>query len=103
SLSISVSYSARNLNVIFDSNLSFDQHITKLVQSCLQIRNIAKISSSPKNVVTQIIHAFISSRLDYCNSLFSCLTVSATVHLQLVQNAAARLLTHITPVLASLH
>ncbi|KAF7642855.1 hypothetical protein LDENG_00249600 [Lucifuga dentata] len=98
------------LGVIFDSNLNFDQHVTKLVQSCfLQLRNIAKISSYlPKNVISQIIHAFISSRLDDCNSLFSCLTASAASHLQMVQNAAARLLTrtkrreHITPVLASL-
>ncbi|KAF7669635.1 hypothetical protein LDENG_00166790 [Lucifuga dentata] len=57
----------------------------------------------PKNIISKIIHAFISSRLHYCNSLFSCLTASATSRLQMVQNAAARLLTrtkhreHITP------
>lgn len=51
----------------------------------------------------------MSSRLDYCNVLFSGLPASATRSLQLVQNAAARILTrtskysHITPVLASLH
>ena len=56
-----------------------------------------------------IIHAFISSRLDYCNSLFTCLNKTDMGRLQLIQNAAARLLTrssrrcHITPVLASLH
>ncbi|KAF7640959.1 hypothetical protein LDENG_00002890, partial [Lucifuga dentata] len=60
----------------------------------LQLRYIAKISSFlPKNVVSQIIHAFISSPLDYCNSLFSCLPASAASGLQMVQNAAARLLT----------
>ena len=57
----------------------------------------------------KLIHAFISSRLDYCNSLFSTLSRSSLHRLQLVQNAAARLLTntfrraHITPVLAALH
>ncbi|KAF7660853.1 hypothetical protein LDENG_00274040 [Lucifuga dentata] len=66
------------------------------------------MSYLPKNVISQIIHAFISSRLDYCNSLFSCLTASATSRLQMVQNAAARLLTrtkrreHITPVISAL-
>ena len=56
-----------------------------------------------------LIHAFVSSRLDYCNALFSGLPNSTTKSLQLVQNAAARLLTrtrrfdHITPILAFLH
>uniref|UniRef100_A0A8C1I461 Tetratricopeptide repeat domain 19 n=1 Tax=Cyprinus carpio carpio TaxID=630221 RepID=A0A8C1I461_CYPCA len=56
-----------------------------------------------------IIHAFISSRLDYCNSLFICLNRKDLCRLQTVQNSAARLLTHtskrahITPILASLH
>ena len=55
------------------------------------------------------VDAFITSRLDYCNSLFTCLNKSSVDQLQLVQNAAARLLTrakkscHITPILASLH
>ena len=56
-----------------------------------------------------IIHAFISSRLDYCNSLFTCLSKNQLYRLQTVQNSAARLLmhinkrAHITPVLAALH
>lgn len=55
------------------------------------------------------IHAFISSRLDYCNALYVGVSQSSLRRLQLVQNAAARLLTntrkreHITPILSSLH
>lgn len=51
----------------------------------------------------KVIHAFITTRLD-CNTRLS---ESSRSHLQLVQNAAARLLIgtreHITPILAALH
>lgn len=49
------------------------------------------------------------SRLDYCNVLYLGVSQSLLSRLQLVQNAAARLLTgtkkreHISPVLVSLH
>ncbi len=47
--------------------------------------------------------------MDYCNALYAGVCQSSLSRLQLVQNAAARLLTntkkrdHITPILASLH
>ncbi len=56
-----------------------------------------------------MIHAFISTCLDYCNALCAAITQVSLACLQLVQNTAARLLTgsgkweHITPILASLH
>lgn len=55
-----------------------------------------------------IIPAFVPSHLDFCNSLFICLSKSSLDHLQMVQNAAAKLLTrsskttHTTPILAKL-
>ena len=54
-------------------------------------------------------HAFISSRLDYCNALYAGLTKQMLNKLQLIQNAAARIVTrtskcnHNTPVIKSLH
>lgn len=56
-----------------------------------------------------VVHAFISSCLDYCNALYLGLSQSLILKLQLVQNAAARLLTvtmkreHITPVWGKPH
>ncbi len=56
-----------------------------------------------------VIHAFITSRLYYCNSLYCGLPQTAISRLQVFQNAATKLLTgtktrdHISPILASLH
>jgi len=61
------------------------------------------------NDFEKVIHCFISTKLDYCNALYIGVSQASLSRLQLVQNAAARLLTrtgrreHITPVLASLH
>ena len=58
---------------------------------------------------TLLVHAFISSRLDYCNSLLVGAADCVIRKLQGVQNAAARLITgtrkfdHITPILRDLH
>ena len=102
---------AKNLSIIFNQYMTFDHHVNKLVQSCfLQLRNIAKISPIlSSTVLEQPIHTFLFSLLDYCNSLYSCLSQSSLKRLQLIQNTAATLLTrtsrrsHITPVLASFH
>ncbi len=56
----------------------------------------------------KLVHAFMTSRLDYCNALLGGCPASSINKLQIVQNAAARVLTrsrkydHITPILQSL-
>ncbi len=56
-----------------------------------------------------LIHAFMASRLDYCNALLSGCSACLINKLQMVQNAAARVLTrtrkydHISPVMSTLH
>ena len=107
----SVKSNLRNLGVRFDSNMSLVQHCNQLTKNCFfQLRNISKLRAVvSQNDLETIIHAFVSSRLDYCNSLFTCLNKKELTRLQLVQNAAARILTrsnrrtHITPVLKDLH
>ena len=105
------SETVRNLGVIFDQDLSFNTHIKSISRTAFfDLRNIAKIRHIlPQNDAEKLVHAFVTSRLDYCNSLLSGCTKKSVKSLQLIQNAAARVLTrvrkrdHITPVLAALH
>uniref|UniRef100_A0A3B3HB31 Reverse transcriptase domain-containing protein n=1 Tax=Oryzias latipes TaxID=8090 RepID=A0A3B3HB31_ORYLA len=111
SLSNNVSSSCRNLGVIFDTDLNLETHVKSVVKSCFwQLHRLYRITPFlSKKSLEMVIHAFIFSRLDYCNALYTCLSQQSVYQLQLVQNAAARLITgtrmrdHITPVLASLH
>ena len=61
----------RNLGVWLDSNLSMGDHLTKTSSAAFyylySIRRIRKYFS--KECTETLIHAFISSHLNYCNSL----------------------------------
>ncbi|PME06503.1 hypothetical protein A8A06_07420 [Escherichia coli] len=110
-ITLASSDTVRNLGVIFDQDMSFNAHIKQICRTAFyHLRNIAKI----RNILSQsdaekLVHAFITSSLDYCNSFLSGCSKSSLKSLQLIQNAAARVLTgtrkrdHISPILASLH
>ncbi len=57
----------------------------------------------------KLVHAFMTFRLEYCNALLGGYSAYSINKLQIVQNAAAGVLTrsrkydHITPILQSLH
>ena len=69
---ITPSKTARNLGVIFDQEMSFRSHITHVQQSVrYQLRNLSFIRKCLSKPAAEIlIHALISSRLDFANSLF---------------------------------
>ena len=101
----------RNLGIIMDSYLNFNSHIRSVTKSAYyHLKNIARVKGLMcQQDLEKLIHAFIFSRLDYCNGVFTGIHKKSIKQLQLIQNAAARVLTntkkidHITPVLKSLH
>ena len=100
-----------DLGVIIDNKLNMQQHIRKTCRAAaFGISKIGKIRKFLNRQSTErLIHAFVTSHVDYCNSLYSGLPNSTLAPLQHVQNTAARLVTksrkheHITPILNSLH
>jgi len=111
---VTVSDTARDLGVIIDSRLAMADHVAAVCRSCYyqlrQLRSVARSLSA--EAVKEVVHAFISSRLDYCNSLVTGVNdglLRPVRRLQSVQNAAALLVTgtrrceHITLALRQLH
>ena len=76
----------------------------------LALSNIGRVRKYLDQTNTErLVHAFITSRLDYCYSLLYGVPEKDLNKLQRLQNSAARLVTrtkprdHITPVLRTLH
>ncbi len=84
--------------MLFDSNLSFEKHVSSICKTAFfHLKNISKLRPmlSMSNAET-LIHAFMTSRLDYCNALLGGCSARLINKLQLVQNAEARVLTMTT-------
>ena len=103
--------SLKNIGAIFDETVSMLLQVNSICKSAFfHRRNISRIRKYLSRTATErLIHAFVTSKLDYYNSLLHGLPKYCIQKLQSVLNAAARLLTytskydHITPVLAELH
>ena len=67
------STSAKNLGVLFDSSLNFRKHISQTCRACFyHIRDLRQIRKNLSlDFAKQIAVTLVSSKLDYCNSLFS--------------------------------
>ncbi len=75
---------ATNLGIIFDSELKFDRQINTVVKnSFVHLRRIAKLKIVlSKTDLEKVIHAFITSCLDYCNALYAGVCQSSLSRLQ---------------------
>ncbi len=86
--SLDSSSSVRNLGVLFNSNLSFDSHISSICKTTFfHLKNISKLR--PMLLMSNaemLINAFMTSRLDYCNALLGGCSARLINKLQMVQN-----------------
>ena len=88
--------SIRNLGVWFDSDFSFSKHVQNVCKGCFiqvwDFRNIRQFLT--QDAAVSIANAFVSHRLDYCNSLFRSLSKFNFHRLQSIQNSGARIVTN---------
>ena len=109
--SIDTSAKAKNLGVIIDLSLNLASHITATGRAAnYQLHCLSRIKRYlTPDALKAAVHALISSKLDYCNSLLAGLPKYEIHKNQHIMNSAARLISgtrkcdHITPVLSSLH
>jgi hypothetical protein len=102
---------ARNIGVHFNKHLDMTDHVNNICRAAnFHIRNIRQIRKFlTKKAAEQLVHSFITSKLDYANSLLYGIPNKLIAKLQKVQNTAARVVCllpkhcHITEVLQNLH
>ena len=100
-----------NLGARFDTSMTMTTHFGKACSKgfsgLYKIGQIRKFLS--EKATATLIHTFVTSHLDYCNSLLYGVPKCQIDQLQKVSNAAARVTqqvpryNHLTPVLRSLH
>src|SRR6218665_714884 len=91
--SYTFSATARDLGVLLDQEVTFAQHLHRLSRDCCyqlrQLRNVAR--SITASAATTLVHAFITSRLDYCSTLYTGLPACRLSCLESVMRSAARI------------
>ena len=92
-VSIELSDEVTLLGVVLDRELTFAPHIRRLSGRCFyQLRQLRTIRRTLTLDATKtLIHAFVTSRLDYCNGILPGVAAVHLRQLQSVLNAAAKL------------
>ena len=82
-----------DLGVTIDGPLTMREHVQRICRaSYYQLRQLRVVRNSlSTDVCVMLVHAFVSSRLDYCNSLLAGVSDELVNRLQSVLRSAARL------------
>ena len=101
----------KNLGVFLDPSLTMEKHISQIRKTAYcELRKISHLRPYLSvNSANKLVCSLVTSRIDYCNSLYAGITETQAGRLQQIQNNAARLVVksskreHVTPVLRQLH
>ena len=104
--SITPMVKVRDLGVYIDRELTMEAHVSNTVRCMYQLRQLRSVKRSltfdSRRALTT---AFVASRMDYCNGVLYGVAKGEVQRLQMVLNAAARLVvgtgkfSHLTPIL----
>ena len=88
--------SVKNLQVWFDSDFSLSKYVQNVCKSCFvklhDFRHVVQFLTHDASAL--VTNALVSSRLDYCNSLFRSLSKFNLCKLECIQNSAARIVSN---------
>ena len=107
---ITPSSSGKDLGVVIDSHLTYDDHIDSIVSSCMgKLCQISRVKDSfDKDTLRLMVSSLVMSKLFYCSSVWSNTSSKNVKKLQAVQNFACRIVSntrkfdHITPAMEEL-
>uniref|UniRef100_A0A8C6Y7A4 Reverse transcriptase domain-containing protein n=1 Tax=Naja naja TaxID=35670 RepID=A0A8C6Y7A4_NAJNA len=82
----------RNLGVPLDTQLSLEEQVGAVTRGAFaQVRQLCQLCPYlDRDALRMVTHVLVTSRIDYCNALYMGLPLWTTRRLQLVQNAATR-------------
>jgi hypothetical protein len=83
----------RVLGTMFDSNMKMESQVSAICRSSwFHLHVISKLRRSlSQKTCKKLMHAFVTSRIDMCNSLLTSISKKDILRLQRIQNAAARI------------
>ena len=101
---------AKDLGLIMDPSLSFDEHIKQSVSSCMKkLHQINRVKNLfRQSTLEMIVQSYVFSKLFYCFTAWSSTSQKNICKLKTVQNFATRIITgsrkydHVTPALKKL-
>jgi len=93
---IDVVDAVRVLGVLITSDLCLDNHVTSVSTKCyFQLHQMRRVRRSlDEESVATLVHAFVTSSIDYCNGLLAGAPKAVTDKLQRFMNSAARIVSN---------